>query len=129
MQQQPVWVFGNPDFPPDALPLRILPTLQQKLPQFEFIVKDPHEEWTLPSRLIIIDTIKGLKSPQTFRSLDAFKLSPRVTLHDFDLITNLRWLAKLNRLPPFIIIGLPVRITPPAALAAVIRKLNQVSSI
>ena len=128
MQKQPVWIFGNPDFAPDAVPLKILPALKKQLPQFEFIIKDPHEEWILPPRLIIVDTIKGIKSPLVFQSLAAFKDSPRLTLHDFDLITNLRWLAKLNRLPPFAIIGLPFHITPPAALAAVVKQLNLVSS-
>jgi hypothetical protein len=128
MKQQPIWIFGNPDFAPDAMPLKILPQLKQRLPQFEFVVKDPHEEWVLPPRLIIIDTIKGIKSPLVVTSLEAFKNSPRITMHDFDLITNLRWLAKLNRLPPFIIIGLPIQITLPAALSAVVQQLNLISS-
>ncbi|HBE90701.1 MAG TPA: hypothetical protein DDW41_05845 [Candidatus Andersenbacteria bacterium] len=128
MKKKQVWLFGNPDFAPDALPLKILPTLKQQLPQFDFIVKDPHEEWILPPRLIIIDTIKGIKSPLVVTSLDAFKNSPRITMHDFDLITNLRWLAKLRRLPPFVIIGLPMDYNLTATLTFVTNQLAALNS-
>lgn len=128
MQQQPVWVFGNPDFSPDALPLKILPQLKQQLPQFEFVVKDPHEEWILPKRLIIIDTVKGIHEPLIVQSLDAFKNSPRITMHDFDLITNLRWLAKLNRLPPLFLIGIPMHFPRSAAVSTIVHHLDQLSS-
>lgn len=110
MNKQPIWVFGNPDFAADALPLKILPLLQAALPQFEFITKDPNEEWQMPKKLIIIDTVIGLKKTTTFTSLSDFTDHPRLTTHDFDLLTNLRWLAKLNKLPPFVIIGLPPNI-------------------
>lgn len=128
MKKQPVWVFGNPDFAADALPLKILPRLQAALPQFEFFTKDPHDEWDLPSHLIIIDAVKGITAPLVATTLNAFQDSPRVTLHDFDLITNLRWLAKLGRLPPFTIIGLPMHYSPAAALAAVIHELKSFNS-
>lgn len=128
MQKQPVWVFGNPDFSPDALPLKILPQLRQQLPQFEFAVKDPHEEWVLPKRLIIIDTVKGIGEPLIAQSLDAFKSSPRITMHDFDLITNLRWLAKLNQLPPLFLIGLPMNLDQSRAIKVVVHELQSLNS-
>jgi hypothetical protein len=128
MKRLQIWIFGNPDYQPDALPLQIIPALKRRFPHFNFIVQDPHEEWKLPSPLIMIDTIKGIQSPTIFKSLDTFKDSPRVTLHDFDLITNLRWLAKLNQLPPFIIIGLPMHYSPKAAIAAVTQQLKRINS-
>jgi len=121
--KQQIWLFGNPDYQPDALPLKIAPALKKKLPHLNFVIKDPHEEWDLPDKLIIIDTIKGLKKVTTFSSLADFKDSPRLTMHDFDLLTNLKWLAKLNKLPPFLIIGLPAGLTKNKALDQIPRHL------
>ncbi len=119
-----VWLFGNPDFTPDALPLRLLPKLARRLPNFEFVVKDPNEEWTLPEKLIIIDTILNLKEVTPFTSLDDFQNAPRLTVHDFDLLTNLKWLAKLKKLPPFLIIGLPVKAQKQEATDKIVAILN-----
>ncbi len=109
MRKQSVWLFGNPDWQPDALPIQLKPVLEKLLPQYDFLIKDPNEEWDMPNKLIIIDTIIGLKKITSFTSLNDFSDHPRLTMHDFDLLTNLKWLAKLHRLPPFVIIGLPAK--------------------
>lgn len=103
-----VWIFGNPDYEPDALPLKILPVLEKQLPDLEFIIKDPNEDWGLPERLIIIDTVQGIDRVTKFESLAQFASGARTTMHDFDLGMKLQWLAKLKKLPPFVIIGLPM---------------------
>lgn len=110
MPKPQIWLFGNIDFAPDALPLKLQADLQKALPDFDFIVKDPNEEWDLPPKLIIIDTVQGLDKITTFTSLDQFQNTPNITVHDFDLLTNLKWLAKLDKLPPFLIIGLPAEL-------------------
>lgn len=109
MSKPQVWLFGNPDFAPDALPLKLKADLQSHLPDFEFVIKDPNEEWDLPQKLIIIDTVQGIDKITIFNSLEQFQNTPRLTLHDFDLLTNLKWLAKLKKLPPLLIIGLPMK--------------------
>ena len=122
--QPQVWLFGNPDFAPDALPLRLQTDLQKNLPNFDFIVKDPNEEWDLPPKLIIIDTVQGLDKITTFTSLDQFQKTPNITVHDFDLLTNLQWLAKLKKLPPFLIIGLPADVNKTEALRKIVSLLK-----
>ena len=119
-----IWLFGNPDFTPDALPLKLKDALQKRLPNFYFIIKDPNEEWELPEKLIIIDTIQGLDKITTFTSLNQFQNAPRLTVHDFDLLTNLRWLAKLKKLPPFLIIGLPVKTQKRETIDKIVAILN-----
>ena len=109
--QSQVWIFGNPDYKPDALPLKILPELKQRLPDLDFVVKDPNEDWEMPAKLIIIDTIVGIDKVTCFTTLKRFQSAPRLTMHDFDLGTNLMWLNKLKKLPPFLIIGIPVGAT------------------
>ena len=111
-----VWIFGNEDYRPDSLPLKIQPTLKKLFPQINFIVQDPNENWQLPNKLFIIDTVAGIKDVTTFDSLDNFINSQSLTTHDFDLALKLQWLNKLKKLPPFLIIGIPMKITKATAL-------------
>jgi len=127
MPKPQVWLFGNPDFTPDALPIKLRDALQKRLPNFDFIIKDPNEEWDLPKKMIIIDTVQGIKKITTFTSLDQFQNAPRLTLHDFDLLTNLKWLAKLKKLPSFLIIGLPVKAPQQKTIAEVSAILRRVA--
>ncbi|MFA6603273.1 MAG: hypothetical protein WCT10_00355 [Patescibacteria group bacterium] len=102
-----VYIFGNPDLPEDSLPLKLIPELQKLRPDVVFEIKDPNEEWEVPSELTVIDTVVGIAEPRIFASLDAFAAAPRLTTHDFDAYANLKWLQKLGRLKNLRIIGLP----------------------
>ncbi len=102
-----VYVFGNPDLAMDSLPLRLLPELRRRLPDVEFLVKDPNEEWEVPEDLTIIDTVVGIEGPRLFPSLNDFASAPRLSMHDFDAFANLRLLQKIGRLKTVRIIGLP----------------------
>lgn len=106
-----VWVFGNADLKGDSVPLKLLPELKKRFPALEFVVKDPNENWEMPKKLIVIDTIAGIKDVTIFTSLGDFVRTPRVTMHDFDLGMKLAWLAKLKKLPPFVIIGVPAEVS------------------
>jgi len=111
-----VYVLGNPELPEDSLPLRLLPDLKRRLPQMEFAVKDPNEEWDVPEELAIIDTVVGIAEPRVFDSLDAFTAAPTMTVHDFDAYANLRLLQKLGRLKKVTVIGLPAAVPDQQAL-------------
>ncbi len=102
-----VYIFGNPDLEIDNLPLKILPRLQSVFPDIEFLVKDPNEEWEIPEKFIVIDTVLGIPEPMRFNDLKEFATVPRFSVHDFDALTNLRLLDKLGRLGEVRIIGLP----------------------
>ncbi len=102
-----IFILGNPDVPLDSLPLRILPALRKLFPGIEFQIKDPNEDWEVPEELTIIDTAIGLTEVTVFTDLDQFKPAPRVSLHDFDALANLRFLKKLGRLKKIRIIALP----------------------
>ncbi|MEK9180981.1 MAG: hypothetical protein AAB871_01995 [Patescibacteria group bacterium] len=119
-----VFVFGNPDLAVDSLPLRILPALREQFPKIQFQVLDPNEEWKIPEELVMLDTAVGLKEVKVFTNLDAFAAPPRVTMHDFDAFTNLRYLQKLGKLKKIKIIGLPPRISEKAAIDEVSRILR-----
>jgi Ni,Fe-hydrogenase maturation factor len=102
-----VFIFGNPDLPVDALPLRLVPQLQAKFPQHVFEIKDPNEEWDVPDKLIVIDTVKGIDEIKEFHGLDSFASAPRVSMHDFDALAQLRFMQKLGKLKEVNIIGVP----------------------
>lgn len=104
-----VYVFGNINVDNDSLPLRIMPKLQEKFPDIEFEIKDPNEEWDVSEmeELIVIDTAVGIKKVTIFNNLDKFSKVPKVGMHDFDALTNLRYLWKLGKIKKIKIIGIP----------------------
>lgn len=119
-----VYVFGNPDLAADALPVKILPRLAAMLPDVNFLVVDPNEEWDVPADLIVVDTVVGITAVTVFADLSAFARTPRVTLHDFDALTNLRLLQKLGQLKAIKIIGVPPTIAEDQALQQITAALR-----
>jgi hypothetical protein len=104
-----IFVFGNKDLEEDNLPLRILPKLREKFPDIRFETKDPNEEWEIPEseELIILDTTVGIKDVEVFDDLEKFSKVPRMGMHDFDALTNLRYIKKLGKIKKIKIIGVP----------------------
>jgi len=120
-----VFVFGNADLDFDSLPLRLLPELKKQLPEIDFEVKDPNEEWEASeSELIIIDTVVGIDKPTVFENLENFSAPPRVSAHDFDAYTNLKYLQKLRKIKKIEIIGLPSMISKDVAIEFAIKILS-----
>ena len=120
-----VFVFGNPDLDFDSFPLRILPRLKKQLPKIDFEIKDPNEEWEISeNELIIIDTVIGIDKPMVFESLESFSTPPRISMHDFDAYTNLKYLQKLGKIKKIEIIGLPSMISKDVAIEFAIKILS-----
>jgi hypothetical protein len=113
-----VFVFGNPDLEKDSLALKILPALQKEFPRIKFVVQDPNEEWDVPEELVVIDNVVGIDGVRIFEGLKEFIASPRVSLHDFDALTNLCYLQKLGKLKKIKIIGLPATMSKEKTLEA-----------
>lgn len=111
MMKKIVYVLGNPSVDSDALPLRLQPLLQKKFPMLSFIHLDPTEELSIDSHqeLILIDTVVGIDKVIKFNDFTHWVLSPRVTLHDFDLPLSLGLMKKLGKLKNVTIIGVPVK--------------------
>ncbi|PIS41260.1 MAG: hypothetical protein COT25_04060 [Candidatus Kerfeldbacteria bacterium CG08_land_8_20_14_0_20_42_7] len=120
-----VWLFGNPDLGMDSLPLTLREDLQKAFPKAIFTVQDPLDEWDMPKKLLIVDTVIGINQVKTFTSLDEFQKGPRVTMHDFDLGMQLAFLQKLNKLPPVTIIGVPPTLSRNKARAQIISALQK----
>lgn len=112
MNKQRVYIFGNPDLEIDSLPIKLIPRLQRLYPEISFILKDPNEEWDIPEETIIIDTALGLDKVTVFDDLESFTNTPNLSMHDFDALTNLRYMKKLGKLKKIKIIGIPPEIDP-----------------
>lgn len=122
--QKQIFVFGNINLDNDSLPLRILPKLQEKFPDIQFEVRDPNEEWEVPEEFIIIDTVMGIKGVKIFSTLNKFLSVPRVSMHDFDFLTNLQYLWKLGKIKKIKIIGLSPDMEEAEALQKVSQKVS-----
>jgi hypothetical protein len=58
---------------------------------------------------VILDTVEGIQDVALVEGdrIDGLVLSPRGSVHDFDLAFQLRYLRKLGKLGEFTIIGIP----------------------
>jgi len=119
-----IFVFGNPDLDFDSLPLKILPELKKQLSKIDFETKDPNEEWDVPEEFIVIDTVLGIDTPVIFENLENFSAAPRISMHDFDAFTNLKYLKKLGKIKKIKIIGLPPIISEKKALEFLVKTFS-----
>lgn len=114
-----IFVFGNPDLPEDSLPLMLLPSLKERFPEVDFAAVDPNEEWEVPEETVLIDTVLGIGEVKIFRDLDSFQSPPRLTMHDFDALSNLKLLYKLGKIKNLKIIAVPPAADPELALSKI----------
>lgn len=111
MEKKKVYVLGNPVETADNAAVRLIPELKKKFPHLNFIRFDPTEEFPLNNKdLIIIDTVIGIKKVTKVEGLDNFSLSPRNSVHDYDLPLTLGILKKLGRIKKVTIIGIPSKV-------------------
>jgi len=106
-----ILVIGNEILSEESITLQIVRIIRKKYPQFSFVSWDPTEE--LPKEagkhVHLIDTIYGIKHIRVYQTINDFFLSPRNTVHDFDLPVAIQLLQKLGKITDVKIIGVPVR--------------------
>jgi len=109
IRKKVIFVLGNEIEPTDSAAVKLLPQLQALFPQITFQRLDPTEE--LPKNatdeLILIDTVIGISKVEMINDLNHLSLSPRVTVHDFDLPLSLGLAQKLGKIKKVTIIGIP----------------------
>ena len=124
-----VSVFGNPDLPADAMPLSLIPALQEHFPNIEFIHQDPNEECAPFGDIwYIIDAVKGIDKVRLITDTDLLQVKKRLTLHDYDLGMHLTLLKKIYPKLQLRIIGIPLGSTEEAVLSDVISLLSTARS-
>ncbi|MEM3030855.1 MAG: hypothetical protein QXH27_03925 [Candidatus Micrarchaeia archaeon] len=102
-----ILVAGNPLVARDALPISILPELRRKLPEIEFEELDVEDLESEGKRILVIDTIDGIKKPCVVRGTAPLLTKKIYSLHDFDLGMRLKLLKKMGLLERVVIFGVP----------------------
>jgi Ni,Fe-hydrogenase maturation factor len=106
-----VYVFGNSDLAQDSSALKAAKEIVEK--DVEFVTVDPNQDLPFADEksAILMDTIEGIEQVELIKGedLDRLLLSPRVSVHDFDLGFQLKYLKKINKLGEVKIIGLPIK--------------------
>lgn len=104
-----VLILGNPTDPQDDKAQQLVNEHKHLFPHLTFIPWDPTEELPreISTDIVLIDAIQGISKATVFHSLDDFILSPRNTVHDFDLPVALKLLQKLGKITSITIIGIP----------------------
>ena len=121
-----IFLFGNPDLPCDALPMRLLPQLAQRFPKVQFRIADPNE-LDIPEgdcSLTAIDTVEGLREPREISVGEIAEVYTRATTHDFDFALFILLARKLNPGLQIRILGIPMGCPEESALAAAIKFLE-----
>lgn len=108
-----IYVFGNRNWPGDNRALKISDRLRKEYPRVKFVEVGPNEDLPFVGEpvVIILDVVEGINRVTLIGGSDLARLvlSPRASVHDFDLAIQLKYLKKLGKLKRVSVIGLPVR--------------------
>jgi Ni,Fe-hydrogenase maturation factor len=106
-----VYVFGNEHVAEDNRAIEVAGELQNKVTGVSFIFVGPNEDVPFADepRVFILDTVQGIEDVALVEGdeIDRLVLSPRGSVHDFDLTFQLRYLKKLDKLGRVTVIGIP----------------------
>ncbi|MFH0711381.1 MAG: hypothetical protein V1944_02275 [Candidatus Aenigmatarchaeota archaeon] len=123
-----IFVSGNKLLKKDSLPLKLLPRLKIDFPDVSFEEFDPTEN--LPSEnLIIIDTVIGIGRVKTFSDMDQFEAGSNYSVHDYDLLLDLKLNKKLGKLKDFKIIGVPADLSEKDILKQLEKEIDNLKDI
>lgn len=108
-----VYVFGNKDSSLDKKAFAVAEKLTPLFPEIEFIEVGLNADLPFGSekQIYILDSVDRINDVTLFKDKDLDKLisKPSVSVHDFDLGFQLKYLKKLNKLGNVTIIGLPMK--------------------
>ena len=106
-----VYVFGNEYVAEDKRAIEVARELEGAIEGISFVFVNPNEDFPfVDQRLaVILDTVEGIQDVALVEGdrIDGLVLSPRGSVHDFDLAFQLRYLRKLGKLGKVTIIGIP----------------------
>lgn len=106
-----VYVFGNEYVAEDRTAIEVARELEGTIGGISFVFVDPNEDvpFVDEQHVVILDTVQGTRDVAVVEGgrIDGLTLSPRGSVHDFDLAFQLRYLEKLGRLGKVTIVGIP----------------------
>lgn len=101
-------VFGNPNLKEDSAAIKLIPWLKKQFPKAEIKIEDPAEGLTPADDWVIVDVCRGINQMTEFTDVDRFAAVRRVSVHDYDLATELKLLKKLGKIKKLRILAVPV---------------------
>ena len=106
-----IYVFGNEYVAADKRALEVARELEDTVESISFVFVKPNEDvpFVNERHVVILDTVQGIQDVMLVEgdSIDELLLSPRGSVHDFDLAFQLRYLKKLGKLGEITIVGIP----------------------
>jgi Ni,Fe-hydrogenase maturation factor len=106
-----IYVFGNDHVEKDTNAIEVARKLEDTIEGISFVFVKLNEDVPFANerRVVILDTVEGIQDVALVDRdrIDGLLLSPRGSVHDFDLAFQLRYLKKLNKLGEVTIIGIP----------------------
>ena len=106
-----VYVFGNPDVRGDNIGFNVAKKLKNKIKGLEFVEIKPNEDLPFENKdkVILMDAVEGINEVTVIneKNLEKFVVAKSVSVHDWDLGFQLKYLKKLGKLNKVTIIGLP----------------------
>jgi Ni,Fe-hydrogenase maturation factor len=106
-----VYVFGNRDIPEDKKAIEVAERLEDAIEGVSFVFVGPNEDIPFAGErhAVVLDTVNGIRDVALIEGdeIDSLILSPRGSVHDFDLAFQLRYLKKIDKLGKTTIIGVP----------------------
>ena len=106
-----VYVFGNEYVAEDKRAIEVARELEGAIEGISFVFVNPNDDVPfVDQRLaVILDTVEGIQDVALVEGdrIDGLVLSPRGSVHDFDLGFQQRYLRKLGKLGKVTIIGIP----------------------
>jgi|SRR5215203_2980276 len=106
-----VYVFGNEYVAEDRRAIDVARRLEDTTEGISFVFVKPNEDapFVNERHVVILDAVQGIRDVALVEGdrIDGLILSPRGSVHDFDLAFQLRYLKKLNKLGEVTIIGIP----------------------
>jgi Ni,Fe-hydrogenase maturation factor len=106
-----VYVFGNEYVAEDKRAIEVARELEDTTVGISFVFVKPNEDvpFVNERHVVILDTVQGIQDVALVEGdrIDGLILSPRGSVHDFDLAFQLKYLRKIDRLGEVTIIGIP----------------------
>jgi Ni,Fe-hydrogenase maturation factor len=106
-----IYVFGNQYVAEDKRATEVARELEGTIEDVSLVFVRPNEDvpFVDEPHVVILDTVQGIQDVALIEGgrIDGLTLSPRGSVHDFDLAFQLRYLKKLNKLGEVTIIGIP----------------------
>src|ERR671912_837888 len=106
-----IYVFGNEYVAEDRRAIEVARELEDTVEGISFVFVSPNEDvpFVNERHVVILDTVQGIQDVTLVEGdgIDELILSPRASVHDFDLAFQLRYLKKLKKLGEVTIIGIP----------------------